>query len=83
MTLEEFFKEAISPYRLSNREKDVAIRWMMDYSVKEISLMLFLSEHTIKTVLKSINRKMEVSTKASLILKVMLENKFGYVKNTP
>lgn len=76
--LELYLKNKLEHYNLTNREKEVASYWMMDYSSKEIAETLFLSDHTVKSVLKSINRKMEVSTKASLILKVLEEN---YEKN--
>lgn len=69
--MEFYLREELNRCDLTNREKEVASYWVMDYSSKEIAAVLFLSEHTVKSMLKSINRKMDVSTKASLILKLL------------
>lgn len=60
-------------YELTEREKSVALLWVKDFTHKEIAVHLFISEHTVRTIIKNLYRKLKVNSKASFILR-LIEN---------
>ena len=51
---------------LTSRERDVALLAKDRFSTREIAARLFISENTVKTILKTIYNKLEVHSKADL-----------------
>ncbi|WP_127533729.1 response regulator transcription factor [Paenibacillus kobensis] len=74
-------KEAIGPallaLGLTNKEHEIANLWATDLTRKEIAQALYLSEETIRSHIKSIYRKLEVSTRIQFIRKY---NKFPNIQ---
>jgi DNA-binding CsgD family transcriptional regulator len=64
-------QERLARFNLSKRQQEVALYWMLDYNYKQISKTLQISEHTVRTVIATIHKKLGVDSKASLILKVI------------
>lgn len=65
------FERVTEQYRLTQREKEILSYWMRDYDYKNIAEMLGISRHTVKVHISRINLKMQVNSKASLILKLI------------
>ncbi|OBR66169.1 hypothetical protein A7K91_20760 [Paenibacillus oryzae] len=59
--------------RLSSREKSVALLWLQDYDHRVIAQKLIISEHTVRSIVKSIYRKTDVNSKMSLLLKIVFD----------
>lgn len=55
---------------LTQREKEVVDLLRKGLTCKEIARSLFVSEHTVKTHVKNIYRKLEVKTRVELLLKL-------------
>ncbi|WP_027094010.1 response regulator transcription factor [Cohnella thermotolerans] len=68
---ESAFEQAAEKYRLTQREKEILNYWMRDYDYKRIADLLGISRHTVKVHISRINLKMQVNSKASLILKMI------------
>ncbi|GIQ70366.1 LuxR family transcriptional regulator [Xylanibacillus composti] len=66
-----FFEERLKKHRLTARELEVTVYWIMDYSCKEIADQLIISHYTVRSYIRSINRKIGVKSKASLILHLL------------
>ncbi len=65
----EIFGEATTPPRLSPREKEM-LHWIsLGKEVPDIALITGLSEHTVRTYLKSARLKLEASTMAQAVVK--------------
>lgn len=69
--MEESIERNLGHYKLSNREQEVAKYWLMDLDYRQISKIVGISENTVRVYIGKINSKMGVSSKASLILKVL------------
>lgn len=63
----------LSNYDLTYREKTVAIMWIQDCDYRTISKQLYISEHTTRTIVKNIYRKLEVNSKVLLLMKIVSE----------
>ncbi len=63
-----FFEERLRNHKLTVREVEVTTYWIMDYTYKEIADQLIISHYTVRAYIRSINRKLGVNSKASLIL---------------
>ncbi|GIO11030.1 hypothetical protein J19TS2_05850 [Cohnella xylanilytica] len=68
---EAAFEQVTQKYRLTQREKEILHYWMKDYDYKHIGLLLGISRHTVKVHISRINLKLQVNSKASLILKLI------------
>lgn len=67
--LREMFGDAEPPPRLSPREKE-ALRWVAEgKEVPDIAIITGLSEHTVRTYLKSARMKLDCGTKAQAAVK--------------
>ncbi|WP_088832132.1 helix-turn-helix transcriptional regulator [Paenibacillus tyrfis] len=63
-------------YRLSNREKEVAYRWLENQSVLHIAQVLNIAEGTVRNMLKKVYNKMNVRDKGQFFRKCLgSENK--------
>lgn len=58
-------------YQLTDREKEILYYWMKDYDYRQIGKALNISPNTVKAHISRINTKLQVNSKASLILKIM------------
>ncbi|WP_135553312.1 helix-turn-helix transcriptional regulator [Paenibacillus cymbidii] len=58
-------------YQLTQREKEILSYWMKDYDYIQIATRLGISRHTVKVHISRINLKLQVNSKASLILKIV------------
>lgn len=65
-------KETIESYRLTAREQEVLLYWIKDFDYRQIALLLGISRNTVKVHIARINLKLQVNSKASLILKIMM-----------
>ena len=59
--------EFTTVYKLSNKERNVTEQLVKGLSIKEISIETFLSEHTVRSHVKSILRKTNTSRQAELV----------------
>ncbi len=59
--------------KLSEREASVALLWLQDHDYRSIAHRLWLSEHTVRTMIKSIHKKAEVHSKTALLLKILFD----------
>ncbi|MDR1901530.1 MAG: LuxR C-terminal-related transcriptional regulator [Treponema sp.] len=66
--IERFFQVEKTP--LSVREREVALLARKRYSVRDIAEECFISEHTVKTLLSTIYRKLDIHSRAELENKV-------------
>ncbi|MEM7694763.1 MAG: LuxR family transcriptional regulator [Pseudomonadota bacterium] len=67
--LKEVFGDAKAPPRLSPREKEV-LRWTAEgKEVPDIAIITSLSEHTVRTYIKSARLKLDCGTKAQAAVK--------------
>lgn len=62
---------SIKQFKLTERETEIMQYWIKDYSCYEIGRKLGISPNTVKSHLSRINMKIQVNSKASLILKMM------------
>jgi len=58
---------------LTEREREVASYWILDYDYKQISKAIGISEHTVRSIIYKINSKLKVNSKASMILRIFEE----------
>jgi len=58
---------------LTEREREVASYWILDYDYKQISKAIGISEHTVRSIIYKINSKLNVNSKASMILRIFEE----------
>ncbi len=70
--MDERIKETTEHYRLTPREKEILLYWMKDFDYRQIALLLGISRNTVKVHIAKINLKLQVNSKASLILKVIM-----------
>ncbi|MEK3884388.1 LuxR C-terminal-related transcriptional regulator [Paenibacillus sp. PL2-23] len=70
--LEERINETLLEYNLTNRERQITKYWILDYDYKRISEILSISENTVRVFISKINQKINVKSKASMVLKVLL-----------
>ena len=61
----------LEQFDLTPRERQVAALWMMDYDYKQIGRAIGISENTVRVITNRLNAKMNVNSKASLILRVL------------
>ncbi len=71
--LEDAILSKLSNYGLTYREKSVAILWIQDCDYRTISKKLYISEHTTRTIIKNIYRKLEVNSKVLLVMKIFVQ----------
>jgi DNA-binding CsgD family transcriptional regulator len=69
--LEERLKETNELYHLTPREREILFYWMKDFDYRQIALLLGISRNTVKAHISKINLKLQVKSKASLILKII------------
>ena len=69
--LEDMLQQASEEYRLTEREKEIIGYWMKDFNYREIALLLGISQNTVKVHISRINLKLNVNSKASLILRLI------------
>lgn len=69
--VEEILEERLKAFKLTLREKEVAMYWILDYDYKQIGKVLGISENTVRVYVSKINRRFKVNSKASLILSVL------------
>jgi RNA polymerase sigma factor (sigma-70 family) len=69
--LEERLKEASELHHLTQREKEILFYWIKDFDYRQIALLLGISRNTVKVHISKINLKLQVKSKASLILKII------------
>ncbi|WP_027087906.1 response regulator transcription factor [Cohnella panacarvi] len=69
--LEDMLLQASEEYHLTEREKEIIGYWMKDFNYREIALLLGISQNTVKVHISRINLKMNVKSKASLILRLI------------
>jgi DNA-binding CsgD family transcriptional regulator len=70
--LEERIKETTENYHLTSREKEVLFYWIKDFDYRQIALLLGISRNTVKVHISKINLKLQVNSKASVILKIIM-----------
>jgi DNA-binding CsgD family transcriptional regulator len=70
--VENRIKETIGNYHLTSREQEILFYWMKDFDYRQIALLLGISRNTVKVHVSKINLKLQVNSKASLILKILL-----------
>ncbi|GIQ67294.1 LuxR family transcriptional regulator [Xylanibacillus composti] len=63
----------LSNHGLTYREKSVAVLWIQGCDYRTISKKLFISEHTTRTIIKNIYKKLEVNSKIVLLMKILAE----------
>ncbi len=71
--MEDRIKETTESYHLTPREKEILFYWMKDFDYRQIALLLGISRNTVKVHISKINMKLQVNSKASLILKIIRE----------
>ncbi|WP_164821741.1 helix-turn-helix domain-containing protein [Paenibacillus koleovorans] len=69
--VEEVLEERLKSFKLTFREKEIAMYWLLDYDYKQIGKVLGISENTVRVYVTKINSKLKVNSKASLILRVL------------
>ncbi|NHN29584.1 helix-turn-helix transcriptional regulator [Paenibacillus sp. S3N08] len=69
--MENRIKETTENYHLTAREKEILFYWVKDFDHRQIALLLGISRNTVKVHIAKINLKLQVNSKASLILKVL------------
>jgi transcriptional regulator of acetoin/glycerol metabolism len=69
--MEEVLRERLKHYKLTSREKEIAMYWVLDYDSHQIGKVLGISENTVRVYVGKINNKLKVNSKASLILRVL------------
>lgn len=69
--LEDMLLQASEEYHLTEREREIIGYWMKDFNYREIALLLGISQNTVKVHISRINLKMNVNSKASLILRLI------------
>ena len=78
--LEDMLLQASEEYHLTEREKEIIGYWMKDFNYREIALLLGISQNTVKVHISRINLKLNVNSKASLILR-LIGHKHTYAVN--
>jgi RNA polymerase sigma factor (sigma-70 family) len=69
--IEELLEERLKLFKLTDREKEIAMYWLLDYDYRQIGKVLGISENTVRVYVTKINSKLKVNSKASLILRVL------------
>ncbi len=69
--MDHVLERRIAELDLSPREKEIALYWALDYDSKQIGKALSISENTVRSFVNKINQKLQVNSKASLILKII------------
>lgn len=69
--LEDVLQQVSEDYRLTVREREIIGYWMKDFNYREIALLLGISQNTVKVHISRINLKLNVNSKASLILRLI------------
>lgn len=69
--LEDMLLQASEEYHLTEREKEIIGYWMKDFNYRDIALLLGISQNTVKVHISRINLKLNVNSKASLILRLI------------
>ena len=67
----DYMGQQLEQFCLTPRERQVAALWMMDYDYKQIGRAIGISENTVRVIVSRLNAKMNVNSKASLILRVL------------
>jgi DNA-binding CsgD family transcriptional regulator len=67
--VEEILEERLKLFKLTFREREIATYW--DYDYRQIGKVLGISENTVRVFVTKINNKLQVNSKASLILRVL------------
>ncbi|HEY8528349.1 MAG TPA: helix-turn-helix transcriptional regulator [Paenibacillaceae bacterium] len=67
----DFMAFQLEQFDLTPRERQVAALWMMDYDYKQIGRAIGISENTVRVITNRIYLKLNVNSKASLILRVL------------
>jgi DNA-binding CsgD family transcriptional regulator len=68
---QDYLTRKLEGYKLTPRERQIAVLWMMDYDHKRIGLEMGISENTVRVMTTRLNSKFKVHSKASLILRVL------------
>ncbi|WP_246073048.1 helix-turn-helix transcriptional regulator [Paenibacillus dokdonensis] len=71
LSIDELFEVNSSKFNLTEREMQIALYWIKDFSYQEIGRLLGISPNTVRSHLSRINIKLQVNSKASLILKII------------
>ncbi|MFC5531221.1 response regulator transcription factor [Cohnella yongneupensis] len=71
LKLEDVLRQASEEYHLTGREREIMSYWMKDFNYREIALKLGISQNTVKVHISRINLKLNVNSKASLILRII------------
>lgn len=66
----ESMEESLLRFGLTERERQIATYWALDYDYKQISKAIGISEHTVRSIIYRINNKLNVNSKASMILRL-------------
>ncbi|MCM3271870.1 helix-turn-helix transcriptional regulator [Paenibacillus elgii] len=61
--------DRFAAYQLTERQKEVAYKWLQGQTCVQIAQSLYLSVHTVRTVLKTIYEKTAVNSKVAFIRK--------------
>jgi len=69
--IEELLEERLKLFKLTDREKEISMYWLLDYDYRQIGKVLGISENTVRVYVTKINTKLKVNSKASLILRVL------------
>jgi DNA-binding CsgD family transcriptional regulator len=69
--MEDVLQQASEAYHLTQREKEIISYWMKDFNYRQIALLLGISQNTVKVHISRINLKLNVNSKASLILRLI------------
>ncbi len=67
----EYLNTQFDKYRLSPREKEVGVKWLLNKSTSHIGESLGIAEGTVRNFIKKIYVKTEVNSKGQLIQKFM------------
>lgn len=63
--------ERLKQFDLTPRELEVAKYWILDYDYMQIGHLIGISRHTVRVLVSRINDKLNVNSKASMILKLL------------
>lgn len=72
MTIDRTIYSRLSSFPLTKREQEISKYWVLDYNYKQISRLLNISENTVRVYIANIYGKLQVSSKAQMILKILV-----------
>lgn len=65
----EIVYKTFETYQLTGRQKEVAYAWLQGYTYTQIAQSLYISIHTVRTILKTVYDKTGVNSKSAFIRK--------------